>query len=222
MQRLVPPRLRGRGARAARRGTRSTPRSSSACSSTAACCTATATSGSCSPGEVPLPESVQGIVAARLDALEPEQKTVLRDASVIGRGFWPAAVAAVGDLERSTIDDILRALERKEFIRRVGASCDRGRAPVLVPPRRRPRRRVQLDPASRARAEAPARGDLDRVARAPRGSRRDDRAPLPVRARVRARRAAADAMSSLRSPRRAPGSRRPRARAERARGAASY
>jgi class 3 adenylate cyclase/tetratricopeptide (TPR) repeat protein len=75
-----------------------------------------------SPGEVPLPESVQGIVAARLDTLEPDQKTVLRDASVIGRGFWPAAVASVSELERSTIDEILRMLERKEFIRRVGAS----------------------------------------------------------------------------------------------------
>ncbi len=75
-----------------------------------------------SPGEVPLPESVQGIVAARLDTLEPEQKAVLRDASVIGRGFWPAAVASVCDLERTTIDDILRVLERKEFIRRVGTS----------------------------------------------------------------------------------------------------
>ena len=75
-----------------------------------------------SPGEVPLPESVQGIVAARLDTLEPEQKTVLRDASVIGRGFWPAAVASICDLERATIDDILHALERKEFIRRVGTS----------------------------------------------------------------------------------------------------
>ena len=51
-----------------------------------------------------------------------EQKTVLRDASVIGRGFWPAAVASICDLERTTIDDILHVLERKEFIRRVGTS----------------------------------------------------------------------------------------------------
>ena len=75
-----------------------------------------------SPGQVPLPESVQGIVAARLDTLEPEQKTVLRDASVIGRGFWPAAVASVCELERTTIDDVLHVLERKEFVRRVGSS----------------------------------------------------------------------------------------------------
>ena len=75
-----------------------------------------------SPGAVPLPESVQGIVAARLDTLAPEQKTVLRDASVIGRGFWPAAVAAVCELERSTVDEILHVLQRKEFIRRVSSS----------------------------------------------------------------------------------------------------
>jgi hypothetical protein len=35
--------------------------------------------------ELPLPESVQGIIAARLDALAPEEKAVLQDAAVIGK-----------------------------------------------------------------------------------------------------------------------------------------
>ncbi len=74
-------------------------------------------------GELPLPESVQGIVAARLDALEPDEKTILRDAAVIGRGFWPAAVAAVSGLDRSTVDDSLFSLERKELVRRVSSSA---------------------------------------------------------------------------------------------------
>jgi tetratricopeptide (TPR) repeat protein len=74
-------------------------------------------------GELPLPESVQGIVAARLDALDPDEKAMLRDAAVIGRGFWPAAVAAVSGLDRSTVDDALFSLERKELVRRVSTSA---------------------------------------------------------------------------------------------------
>jgi predicted ATPase len=74
-------------------------------------------------GDLPLPESVQGIVAARLDALEPDEKTLLRDASVIGRGFWPAAVSFVSGLDRETVDAALFNLERKELVRRVSASA---------------------------------------------------------------------------------------------------
>jgi hypothetical protein len=35
-----------------------------------------------------LPESVQGIIAARLDALPIEEKLLLQDASVVGKVFW--------------------------------------------------------------------------------------------------------------------------------------
>src|SRR3954451_23920013 len=38
--------------------------------------------------EAPLPETVQGIVAARLDALSAEEKTLIQDAAVIGKVFW--------------------------------------------------------------------------------------------------------------------------------------
>jgi class 3 adenylate cyclase len=62
-------------------------------------------------GEVP--ETVQGIVAARLDLLSADEKALLQDAAVIGRAFWPSAI----DGETAT-DDRLYGLERKEFIRR--------------------------------------------------------------------------------------------------------
>ena len=45
-----------------------------------------------------LPESIHGIIAARLDTLSAEQKAVIQDASVIGRTAWVGAVSA---LERS-------------------------------------------------------------------------------------------------------------------------
>ena len=47
-------------------------------------------------GELVLPETVQALIAARLDTLAPELKTLLHDASVVGRVFWTGAVAAIG------------------------------------------------------------------------------------------------------------------------------
>jgi class 3 adenylate cyclase/tetratricopeptide (TPR) repeat protein len=66
--------------------------------------------------ELPLPESVQGIIAARLDSLQPEEKTLLQDAAVVGKVFWLGALAKDG--ERSDVERLLHALERKEFVQR--------------------------------------------------------------------------------------------------------
>jgi class 3 adenylate cyclase/tetratricopeptide (TPR) repeat protein len=68
--------------------------------------------------ELPLPENVQGIIAARLDGLAPEEKALLQDAAVLGKVFWAGAVSAVGGLQRPEAEERLHALERKEFIRR--------------------------------------------------------------------------------------------------------
>ena len=43
-------------------------------------------------GDLTLPETVQGLIAARIDGLAPEEKTLLQDASVIGKVFWPGAL----------------------------------------------------------------------------------------------------------------------------------
>jgi class 3 adenylate cyclase/tetratricopeptide (TPR) repeat protein len=69
-------------------------------------------------GELPLPETVQGMIAARLDALPPEQKELVQDAAVVGKVFWPAAIAAIGARSPHGLEEPLHALERKEFIRR--------------------------------------------------------------------------------------------------------
>jgi class 3 adenylate cyclase/tetratricopeptide (TPR) repeat protein len=68
--------------------------------------------------ELPLPDSVHGIIAARLDALPPEEKAVLQDASIVGKVFWAGAIAALSGLPEEAVDDPLRTLERKEFVRR--------------------------------------------------------------------------------------------------------
>jgi class 3 adenylate cyclase/tetratricopeptide (TPR) repeat protein len=69
--------------------------------------------------DLPLPESIQGIVGARLDALPPSEKQLLQDAAVIGKVFWAGAVAALGDFaEPARLAEALHALERKQFLRR--------------------------------------------------------------------------------------------------------
>ncbi len=67
-----------------------------------------------------LPESVQGIVGARLDALGIADKQLLQDAAVIGKVFWPGAVAALSDsaVEDSALATAMHSLDRKQFIRR--------------------------------------------------------------------------------------------------------
>ncbi|MGH3080064.1 MAG: ATP-binding protein [Gaiellaceae bacterium] len=70
-------------------------------------------------GDLPLPESVQGLIAARLDALASDEKALLQDAAVVGKVFWRGAVAAIGGVESArALEEPLHRLERGEFIRR--------------------------------------------------------------------------------------------------------
>jgi class 3 adenylate cyclase/tetratricopeptide (TPR) repeat protein len=68
--------------------------------------------------ELPLPETVQGIIAARLDGLPPEEKTLLEDAAVLGKVFWTGALHALDGWDASALDELLYALARKDFVRR--------------------------------------------------------------------------------------------------------
>jgi class 3 adenylate cyclase/tetratricopeptide (TPR) repeat protein len=66
--------------------------------------------------EVPFPDSVQALIAARLDTLGPEAKSMLADAAVVGKVFWAGAVAAMGDRDLDDVTDTLRELSRKELV----------------------------------------------------------------------------------------------------------
>jgi class 3 adenylate cyclase/tetratricopeptide (TPR) repeat protein len=70
--------------------------------------------------EFPLPETVQGIIAARLDALSAEEKRLLQDAAILGKVFWLGAVT--GELDRHMAEMCLHALERKDFVLRARRS----------------------------------------------------------------------------------------------------
>jgi class 3 adenylate cyclase/tetratricopeptide (TPR) repeat protein len=61
-----------------------------------------------------LPETVQGIIAARLDVLERDEKKLLQDAAVLGRVFWVGGLAR----ERYEAEAALHRLERREFVQR--------------------------------------------------------------------------------------------------------
>ena len=67
--------------------------------------------------ELPMPESLQGIIAARLDGLPPAEKHLLQDAAVVGKVFWVGALGRER-AERGDVEGRLHALERKGFVRR--------------------------------------------------------------------------------------------------------
>ena len=72
--------------------------------------------------EQALPESVQAIIAARLDALAPADKQVVQQAAVLGKVFWLGGVAHVAGQSRWAVEESLHRLERREFIRRERSS----------------------------------------------------------------------------------------------------
>ena len=74
------------------------------------------------PGSSLVPETVQGLIAARLDTLDREDKELLSDAAVIGRSFW---LGALGH-ERWKLEERLHRLERAEFVRRERRSAVAG------------------------------------------------------------------------------------------------
>jgi class 3 adenylate cyclase/tetratricopeptide (TPR) repeat protein len=69
-------------------------------------------------GSLDPPDSVQGIIAARLDTLPLDEKAVLQDASVLGKVFWAGELAHLTGLGTDAVERHLRSVERKEFVRR--------------------------------------------------------------------------------------------------------
>jgi tetratricopeptide (TPR) repeat protein len=72
------------------------------------------------------PETLQGVVAARIDSLPADEKELLQQASVLGKVFWTDALAAHFDGEAWVLEERLHALERKEFVRREHRSAVEG------------------------------------------------------------------------------------------------
>jgi class 3 adenylate cyclase/tetratricopeptide (TPR) repeat protein len=67
--------------------------------------------------DVSVPETLQALIAARLDTLGPERKALLQDASVVGKVFWAGAVAAVAGTDDRAVREGLHELVRRELVR---------------------------------------------------------------------------------------------------------
>ena len=66
---------------------------------------------------LPVPDTIQSLLAARLDALPGEWKAVLADASVVGRVFWDGAVIAMGGRSQAAVAAALDGLARRQLVR---------------------------------------------------------------------------------------------------------
>jgi class 3 adenylate cyclase len=66
--------------------------------------------------EVEIPDTVQAVLAARIDLLDAAEKRALQAAAVVGRVFWPAPVAAFLNGSSGQLDASLRTLEGRDLI----------------------------------------------------------------------------------------------------------
>jgi class 3 adenylate cyclase/ATP/maltotriose-dependent transcriptional regulator MalT len=62
-----------------------------------------------------IPDTLQALIAARIDRLPPEEKTVLQRASVIGRTFWGGAIKELAT-EVDELEAVLDTLLLREFV----------------------------------------------------------------------------------------------------------
>ena len=76
--------------------------------------------------EVPLPDTIQAIIAARLDLLEPGHRVLLQAASVIGKVFWSGALTFLGAGSSDGVRSAVRSLVSRELIRPVRRSSMKG------------------------------------------------------------------------------------------------
>ena len=63
-----------------------------------------------------LPDTVQSALAARVDLLPPDEKRVLQTASVVGRVFWPGAVADVAAADPGAVSELLDSLQNRDLV----------------------------------------------------------------------------------------------------------
>ena len=76
--------------------------------------------------DLPLPETIQGIIAARLDGLSQGEKRLLQDAAVLGKVFWSSGAAALSSITGDALGQALHSLGRKGLIRQERRSAVSG------------------------------------------------------------------------------------------------
>ena len=66
--------------------------------------------------DIHIPDTVQGVLAARIDLLEPYDKRVLQLAAVVGRVFWWGSVAAQLNGDGEALPDALERLRSRDLV----------------------------------------------------------------------------------------------------------
>ncbi len=67
-------------------------------------------------GTLEVPETLQALIAARLDGLTQAERSLLQDAAVVGKSFARPLMLALTGLEPEALDDLFASLVRKEVI----------------------------------------------------------------------------------------------------------
>jgi class 3 adenylate cyclase/tetratricopeptide (TPR) repeat protein len=76
--------------------------------------------------ELALPDSLSGLIAARLDTVVPDHRALLEDAAIVGTVFWAGALVAMGGRDPARVRVGLHELVRRDFIRRARSSSVAG------------------------------------------------------------------------------------------------
>jgi len=63
-----------------------------------------------------VPETLQALIAARLDGLSAEERRLLQNGAVLGKTFTPAALATLSGLSEPELEPLLSGLVRKEVL----------------------------------------------------------------------------------------------------------
>jgi adenylate cyclase len=63
-----------------------------------------------------LPDTVQGVLAARLDALEPFERRLVQQAAVVGRTFWEGSLVPLARSEGRDLGRALTSLQEKDIL----------------------------------------------------------------------------------------------------------
>src|SRR4051812_15352258 len=78
--------------------------------------------------EIRVPDTVQALIAARLDTLPPDRKALLHDAAVVGKVFWSGGIAVMSHQDEPSVRAGLQELVRKELVRGVRESSVKDQA----------------------------------------------------------------------------------------------
>ena len=81
--------------------------------------------------ELPLPDTVHAVLAARLDTLPPEHKAMLCDAAVFGETFWAGGIAALAPQDVDGVRAAMASLAERHLVRHAASSSLEGESEYL-------------------------------------------------------------------------------------------